>query len=993
LRYLYPLNKNYMNQIKQIETSFQKMKRRFSAFAFVFLTCWLLSFTAQAQVFCIGSNLAGNITGYTNAFQPMPSVPAGQAHYWTTTLTAGIPYTWSNCTAEGGTSSDTYLRIYNAANAIVASADDICGVNPTVTYTPAVSGLYYVHLAQYSCGILATSQVLAYRAVLPLPPTIASFSPASGCANNVPVVITGTNFSGVSAVTFGGTNALSFVVNSPTQITAIPANGATGTIAVTTLGGVATSLGTFTILPSPVISATASPASICLGGTSSVTATGVPGPSLVTVFTEEFANNAQGWTLGTEWGIGSAVAGGNLDPGVDHTPDANNGIAGAVIGGNITTAIHPYYYITSPVINLSGLTNASLNFWRWLSSDYPGFMNSTIDVWNGASWVNIFTMTAGVGIMDGAWTSQTYNITPYINANFQVRFGHNIGQAGAFIRGGWNIDDITITSNVQPTIAWTGPGVIATPAAATSTVTPAATGTSTYTVTVTAANGCTGSATAAVAVGAVPSAVITQSPAGPLPCGVLPTLTAPSGLVVPANGARYYIRDSDPWGSPSFNTGMDAVFGAGNWTALTYGAAAVGTVFVPGTQFVYLEGSSGTEAGQTAYLAANLPAIEAWVNAGGRLLINRGPNTGANTNFGFGGVTNNYPFFAGTVTVTPGDPIGAGPFLPSGYGPYTGSSYAHAKITGGNTVPLVVNGADTIISKKNWGAGMVLFGGYTAPSFHAPAPNAQNLFQNWISYCATSAQGAPLNYVWQPGGATTQSITAPATGVYTVTVTQGSCSSTGTIAVTILPNPTVTASASVATICAGEASVLTGGGANTYLWNPGALVGSPSVTPITTTTYTVTGTDGNGCTATATVTVTVNPLSPTPTPVTATPAAICAGGTSQLNSTAAPGNVQSWYTVPSGGVAIGTSLSGVDFAVTPAVTTTYYAENLVGAPGGTQTFNYTGSLQTFTVPAGVTSLTMDVRGAQGGDAQGIGGLGARMQGNLTVTPRDKYLQY
>jgi hypothetical protein len=90
----------------------------------------------------------------------------------------------------------------------------------------------------------------------------------------------------------------------------------------------------------------------------------------------------------------------------------------------------------------------------------------------------------------------------------------------------------------------------------------------------------------------------------------------------------------------------------------------------------------------------------------------------------------------------------------------------------------------------------------------------------------------------------------------------------------------------------------------------------------------------------ATVVVTVNPLSPTPTPVTATPAAICPGGTSQLNSTAAPGNVQSWYTVPSGGVAIGTSLSGVDFAVTPAVTTTYYAENLAtgGAPGGTQTF-------------------------------------------------------
>ncbi len=54
------------------------------------------------------------------------------------------------------------------------------------------------------------------------------------------------------------------------------------------------------------------------------------------------------------------------------------------------------------------------------------------------------------------------------------------------------------------------------------------------------------------------------------------------------------------------------------------------------------------------------------------------------------------------------------------------------------------------------------------------------------------------------------------------------------------------------------------------------------------------------------------------------------------------------------------------------------------------TFDYTGSLQTFTVPAGVISVTIDARGAQGGSVTttcaATGGLGARMVGDVAVTP-------
>lgn len=56
------------------------------------------------------------------------------------------------------------------------------------------------------------------------------------------------------------------------------------------------------------------------------------------------------------------------------------------------------------------------------------------------------------------------------------------------------------------------------------------------------------------------------------------------------------------------------------------------------------------------------------------------------------------------------------------------------------------------------------------------------------------------------------------------------------------------------------------------------------------------------------------------------------------------------------------------------------------------TFQYIGSYQTFTVPAGVTLLTVDAYGAQGGvgnfNQDSLGGLGGHIQSKVTVTPGD-----
>lgn len=130
---------------------------------------------------------------------------------------------------------------------------------------------------------------------------------------------------------------------------------------------------------------------------------------------------------------------------------------------------------------------------------------------------------------------------------------------------------------------------------------------------------------------------------------------------------------------------------------------------------------------------------------------------------------------------------------------------------------------------------------------------------------------------------------------------------------------------------------------------------------------------------------------PAPTLVSANPASFCSNTSvnTNLNATSA-GNQIAWYTVPTGGTALGISASGVNFPVTLSTTTTYYAEALAGGGSVVNTYTYTGATQTFTVPPGITSVTIETWGAQGNtNALGVvGGLGGYATGTLAVNGGD-----
>ncbi len=101
-------------------------------------------------------------------------------------------------------------------------------------------------------------------------PGITTFSPVAALSGAT-VTITGTNFTGTTAVSFGGVPATSFTVVSSTSITAVVGNGASGNVVVTTPSGTGTAAG-FTFLAVPGITSF-TPATAKTGDTITLTGT------------------------------------------------------------------------------------------------------------------------------------------------------------------------------------------------------------------------------------------------------------------------------------------------------------------------------------------------------------------------------------------------------------------------------------------------------------------------------------------------------------------------------------------------------------------------------------------------------------------------------------------------------------------------------------------------------------------------------------------------
>lgn len=194
-------------------------------------------------------------------------------------------------------------------------------------------------------------------------------------------------------------------------------------------------------------------------------------------------------------------------------------------------------------------------------------------------------------------------------------------------------------------------------------------------------------------------------------------------------------------------------------------------------------------------------------------------------------------------------------------------------------------------------------------------------------------------------------------------------------------------------------------GPNSFSSNDQNPVVSSSASMAMAGTYHVVASLPNGCTSSVSSTTAVVNAVPQAASTIMGPANVCAGQNNVNYSVAPiPGASGYMWSFPDG-VSIGsgnnTNSVTVDFsevAVSGDITvygtspdcgngpvSLAFAVSVEDGPGSSQTFSYTGSAQTFTVPPCVTSVTIDAYGAQGG-AAATGGRGGQAKGSLDVTP-------
>ncbi len=276
------------------------------------------------------NNLGGSATAssaYTyGASTPAPTISgvaptSGPLAGGTSVVITGTNLTGASAVSFGGTAATSYTVDSATQITAVAPAGSAGAVAVAVTTTG---------------GTASASGAFTYIAA----PTITTVAPSSGpLAGGTSVVITGTGFTGTSAVSFGGTAATSYRVDSATQITAVAPAGSAGTVAVavTTTGGTASASGTFTYTAAPTITTVAPSSGPLAGGTSVViTGTGFTGASTV--------------SFG-----GTAATGYTVDSATQITAVAPAGSAGTVAvavttTGGTASASGTFTYVAAPTV-------------------------------------------------------------------------------------------------------------------------------------------------------------------------------------------------------------------------------------------------------------------------------------------------------------------------------------------------------------------------------------------------------------------------------------------------------------------------------------------------------------------------------------------------------------------------------------------------------------------------------------------------------------------
>ncbi|PYU95571.1 MAG: hypothetical protein DMG25_03875 [Acidobacteria bacterium] len=331
------------------------------------------------------------------AFMPLPSInlPPTVTSF---TPTSGAVGTTVTLTGNGFTGATAVAFNGTAAAFTVVSDTRITTTVPAGATSGAIS-------VTNAAGTGASSSAFT---VVP-PPVISSLAPASGPVGT-PVTLTGSNFTGATAVAFNGA-AASFTVVSDSRIdTTVPSGATTGTISVTTAAGTGTSTSSFTVTTAgsaPPAIASFAPTSGAVGTAVTLTGSNFTGTTAVA-----FNGTAASFTVASDSRIDTTVPSGATTGTISATNGAGTGVSGSaftVISAPVISSFAPTSgpVGTSVTLTGSGFSGATAVGFNGTAASFTVVSDSQVNttVPSGATTGAIsITNAAGTGTSASAFT-------------------------------------------------------------------------------------------------------------------------------------------------------------------------------------------------------------------------------------------------------------------------------------------------------------------------------------------------------------------------------------------------------------------------------------------------------------------------------------------------------------------------------------------------------------------------------------------------------------
>jgi len=851
------------------------------------------------------------------------------------TISSNPPVVCSGTTAQLNVSTSGGILPFTYSWASYPTGFSSTLANPTIS--PTISSTYSVTISD-SLGCWATKNIV-----------VTLYPKPTGTVTGTTPICRGTSTS-LSVNPTGGTAPYTYSwASSPTGFsatiknpTASPTNTTTYTVTFTDNKGCSnTGQKTIAINASPSVSASGSPTSFCLGGSTTLSATPSGGttpytytwsnslgttqtvnasPTTNTTYTITVTDNkgcsASNTVLITVYALPSVTAGGgticsgsstSITAGGASTYSWSSGL-GMGTPKSVSPTLNTTYTVTGTDANSCTNTATAIVTVNTLPTATASATPASICI--GSSSQLSSTGGGTYSWSSGCSTSQTCNVSPASNTTYTVTVTLSgctatattavmVNAKPTVTAGGATICDgssASITAGGASTYSWSSGLGMGTPKSVSPTMN------TTYTVTGTDANSCTNTATAIVTVNALPIATASATPS---------SICIGSSTQLSSSGGGTYSWSSGCSTSqtcnvsPASNTTYTVTVTLSGCTATATTAVMVNakpTVTAGGATICNGSSASITAGGASTYswssgLGTGTPkSVSPTLNttytvtgtnvnsctntANAVVVVNALPNVTFNGSYFicFGGSTNLNASGANTYSWSNG--LGTG--TPKSVSPTSNTTYT---VTGTdangctNTASNFVTVNPEIIVNIQPSASVICKGNSFTLSANASGGSTPYIYA-W-------SDGVTLSKIFNPITPITSSAT------YTVTVSDNYyCYKTDSIVITVNDLPTVISNGR--TICVGLSITITASGANTYSWNSGdGTTGSGTLNHIYVTAgtfmYSVTGTDANNCSNTASALVNVNSL---PSVTTSNDAQICIGA--NITLTASGGMNYSW---------------------------------------------------------------------------------------------------